>query len=108
MDHFCPKWNFCILTCKIPHLSERELAELFKISRNTLTRLINKEEELGETSHTQPPALLTQQAFRDEAHSLLDRCAHLVDDKCATSLKQTSLYKFIEIKKIHMYCIMFH
>jgi len=43
---------------KHPHLSERELVEPFKIPRNTLTRLINKEEELGETSHTQPPVLL--------------------------------------------------
>ena len=31
---------------KQPHSSQRELAELFKIPRSTLTRLINKEEEL--------------------------------------------------------------
>ena len=31
---------------KQPHSSQREIAELFKIPRSTLTRLINKEEEL--------------------------------------------------------------
>ena len=30
-----------------PNSSQRELAEIFKIPRSTLTRLINKEEELG-------------------------------------------------------------
>jgi len=31
---------------KHPHSSQRELVELFKIPRSTLTRLINKEKEL--------------------------------------------------------------
>ena len=30
-----------------PNSSQRKLAEIFKIPRSTLTRLINKEEELG-------------------------------------------------------------
>ena len=38
----------------------------------------------------------TQQGFNDEAHFLLDKCANLVDHKCATTLKQTSLHKFIK------------
>ena len=40
--------------------------------------------------------LLTQQGFNDKAHYLLDKCAHLVDNKCVTTLKQTFLHQFIQ------------
>jgi len=41
-------------------------------------------------------AYSTQQAFSDEAHCLLDKRAHLVDQKCVPTLKLTSVCQFIQ------------
>ena len=70
-------------------------------------------ETTDDTNHgTHPEAKLhvlnlqhyfTQQGFNDEAHSLLDKCANLVDHKCATTLKQTSLQKINTIVSLKMY-----